>query len=141
MQVGIYDTQITSLRRKIDNRYNQIRSLKKNIRELEELLGKCDKIDSKTSETMNTIFRNIDQKGSLIKGNFVSYYKSQIDQIAKNNRLYDISGATLSDKNQIKNKIISCEDQIQRLYGEINSLESDLAYYQANNIEPEVQVN
>lgn len=139
--MGIYDTQITSLRRKIDNRYNQIRSLKKNIRELEELLGKCDKIDSKTSETMNTIFRNIDQKGSLIKGNFVSYYKSQIDQIAKNNRLYDISGATLSDKNQIKNKIISCEDQIQRLYGEINSLESDLAYYQANNIEPEVQVN
>ena len=132
--MSIFDTQITLLRRKIDNRYNQIRLLKKNIRELEELLGKCDKIDSKTSETMNTIFRNIDQKGSLIKGNFVSYYKSQIEQIAKNNRLYDISGATSSDKQQIKNKIISCEDQIQSLYGEINSLESDLAYYQTNNI-------
>lgn len=139
--MGIYDTQIASLRRKIDNRYNQIHSLKTNIRELEELLGKCNDINSKTSETMNTIFQNIDQKGSSLKGNFVSYYKSQIDQIAKSNRLYDISGATLSDKNQIKNKIISCEDQIQRLYGEINSLESDLAYYQANDIEPEVQVN
>lgn len=139
--MGIYDSQIASLRRKIDNHYNHMRSLKANISELEEMLSKCDKINSKVSETMNTIFRNIDQKSSALTGNFVSYYKSQIDQIAKNSRLYDIFGAISSDKNQIKSKIISCEDQIHRLYGEINSLESDLAYYQANNIESEMQVN
>lgn len=139
--MGIFDSQIISLRRKIDNRYKQINSLKATIRELEEMIGKCDKIDFKVSETMNTIFKNIDKNGTELKGNFISYYKSQISQIAKNNRLYDISGATSSDKNQIKNKIISCEDQIQRLYAEINSFESDLAYYKANNIEPEMQVN
>lgn len=139
--MGIYNSQIASLKRKIDNRYNQIRLFKSNIRELEEMLGKCDKISSKVSETMNTIFRNIDQNGSTLKGNFIPWYKSQINQIAKNNQLYDIFGVTSSDKNQIKNKIISLEDQIQRLYSEINSLELDLAYYQANNIESEGQVN
>ncbi len=136
--MGIYDSQIASLRKKIDNRYKQIRTLKSNIKELEEMYAKCEKISAKVSETMSNIFQNIDRKGAEVSGNFTAYYKSQIDEIARKNRLYDISGATSNDKNDIRNKIFSSEDKIQRLYSEINSLEADLAYYQANNTEPKV---
>lgn len=135
--MGIYDSQIYSLRKKIERCHSQIRELKSNIRELEEVLEKCGVIDSRVTQTMNNIFQGIDSKKTSLEGNFVSYYKKQIEEIAKTNGIYDISSETSSDKRKIKNKIISCEEQIQRLYRQINSLESELAYYQANNIEPE----
>ena len=136
--MGIYDSQIASLKSKIDNRYKKIRILKGNIRELDAMYAKCEKISVKVSETMSNIFQNIDRNSAEVSGNFAAYYKSQIDEIARKNRLYDISGATSNDKNQIRNKIFFNEDKIQCLCNEINLLEADLAYYQANNIESKV---
>lgn len=139
--MGIYDSQIASLRSKIRRLNGQINDCKKDIRELEAMLEKCDTISSKVDETMNSILGNIDKKGAALEGNFVLYYKNQINQIARNNKLYDVSSNVMSDKNLIKSKLIAQEDEIQSLQRTISSLERDIAYYQSINVEAESQVN
>ena len=132
--MGAFDAQIETLRRRIENQYRQIKRLKNDIQELEGILDKCDRINTKVSETMNEIFSGVDRKGAEVAGNFVAYYRDQIEQIAKNNKIYSISDTTSGDKKQINQRILSYEEQIHRIEGEIASLEEKLIYYQAQNV-------
>ena len=103
--MGIYDEQIRITRRSIESKRDEIRVCKKNISELERILDKCNVITSKLSETINNLFSNIDRKSPDIKGNFVSYYKENINRIAKEKNIHSVSDETANDKIQIRNRI------------------------------------
>lgn len=132
--MGIYDTKIYELRKKIDEMYSEINLLKNEIDELEELSDKCDSINQRVSESIGNIFTNIEKNGANIPGNFLTYYKNQIDQIAKKNNLYNFSGEISSEKAKVKDKILANEEEIQRLYSSINLMENDLSYYSLKNV-------
>lgn len=133
--MGIYDEQIRITKRSIEAKRDEIRKCRANISELENILDKCNTITSKMSEVIGNIFSNIDKKGADIQGNFVSYYKDNINRITNEKNIYSVSDETANDKIQIKNRIISYEDRIEQLQNEIYYLESDLTYYQNNNVE------
>lgn len=133
--MGIYDEQIRITKRSIEAKRDEIRKYRANISELESILDKCNIITSKMSEVIGNIFSNIDKKGADIRGNFVSYYKDNLNRITKEKNIYSVNDETANDKIQIKKRIISYEDRIESLQNEIYYLESDLTYYQNNNVE------
>lgn len=133
--MGIYDTKIYELKKKIDEMYSQIYSLEKNVRELNELSDKCTVVNRKVSDAISNLFANIDVKGRDIPGNFFNYYRNQIEQIVKNNNLYNFTSEVSHEQFVIKEKIIADEEEIKNLYVCINSLENELSYYTLNNVE------
>lgn len=133
--MGIYDTKIYGLKKKIDEMYSQIYSLEKDVRELNELSDKCTVVNRKVSDAISNLFANIDVKGRDLPGNFFNYYRNQIEQIVKNNNLYNFTSEVSHEQFEIKEKIIADEEEIKNLYVCINSLENELSYYTLNNVE------
>lgn len=133
--MGIYDTKIYELKKKIDEMYSQIYSLEKDVRELNELSDKCTVVNRKVSDAISNLFANIDVKGRDIPGNFFNYYRNQIEQIVKNNNLYNFTSEVSHEQFVIKEKIMADEEEIINLYVCINSLENELSYYTLNNVE------
>ena len=131
--MGMYDFEISSLKWDINFYNDQIKMYRTYIDELEEMLDKCDQVNNNVSGAMESIFQKIDGRAASIGGNFAERYKKNIDQIAKKNRIYDISGNTTNDKSKIKDKILFYEQQIERSYKKIADAEADLAYYEEKN--------
>lgn len=131
--MGEYDELIANLRRKAERLRIQINSSKSSVSELENMLEKCDSISNKVTSVFEDLMGNIDKKSANIPGNFISYYKNQVKNVADINHLFDVHNCSINDKNKIKNKIISYEEQISQLKHQLSCVEQDILKYQALN--------
>lgn len=135
--MGTYDLKLASIQKKIEYLQKQIDDINKKIDQLKLVSVNCDKANAKLHDCINNIFCNIKRNGSNINGNFVEYYKTQIERIFKKNGLYEVADSSSNDKQKIQQKIAIYENQIRKLCAEIKKCRSDLIYYKNKNLESE----
>ena len=126
-----YDYQITKLQQEIDNLQNKIVQKRKDIEECESLIDTCVSVSSEIEESLDALFQNIDKNNELKEGNFISYFKQNITSILSDNGIFDISSDVNNEKNSYKKKILSIEDEIEKIQKRIHSLETELSHYQS----------
>lgn len=139
--MGIYDAKILTIRKQIDSLYEQIKKSRRDVDELETILEKYRKTELEFNDSLNRLFRGIDVNKYPIQGNFSSYYKKNIAEIAKQKGLCDIPDKMVKEKKLITAQIASNKKRISQLRDKIELLENDLAYFEENNVNPKGQVN